>query len=693
MAYPLQTTASECGLACLAGVASDFGHEVELAELRARFSLSLRGATLADLMQIASVLGFASRPLRLELDELDQLKTPCILHWDLNHFVVLLKATAKGILIHDPAQGERKVSLREASEHFTGVALELSPSDGFRRQKAPPPIGWRQLVGRAVGWKRSLAQMLLLAAALEVFALISPFFVQWIVDGAIVSGDKDLLTLLGLGFLLLQLLTIAITAARSWVMLALSTQLNVQWSARVMGHLIRLPMKYFETRHIGDIVSRFQSLNTIQQTLTGSLVEALLDGVFAAMTLALMFVYSAKLAVVALVAIALYAVLRIASYAPLRRASGEYLAISAREQTHFLESLRGVQSVKLGGQEEKRRAKWLNLLVQATNRHVSTAKMAIGFRTINSLLFSAESLITLWWGALLAMDNLLSVGMLLAFISYKDSFSGRMSGFIDKAIDLRMLNLQVERLADIVLTNQEKLDGSLPLALDTASLIETNIEFEDVSFRYGEREPWVLRHLNLKIEAGEHVAIVGPSGCGKSTLVKLLLGLAEPSEGVIKVGGLPLSQLGAANWRKLLGVVMQDDQLFSGSLQDNIANFDDRIDLARVQASAELAAVHEDIVKMPMGFHTLIGDMGSSLSGGQKQRLLLARALYRQPKVLVLDEATSHLDVARERLVNDSIAGLSLTRISIAHRPETIAMANRIINLEKKIVLSELTVA
>ena len=217
--------------------------------------------------------------------------------------------------------------------------------------------------------------------------------------------------------------------------------------------------------------------------------------------------------------------------------------------------------------------------------------------------------------------------------------------------------------------------------MDTASLVETSIEFEDVSFRYGEREPWVLRHLSLKIAAGEHVVIVGPSGCGKSTLVKLLLGLAEPTEGVIKVGGLPLSQLGAANWRRLLGVVMQDDQLFSGSLQDNIANFDDRIDLARVQASAELAAVHEDIVKMAMGYHTLIGDMGSSLSGGQKQRLLLARALYRQPKVLVLDEATSHLDVARERLVSDAISRLALTRIIIAHRPETIEMAERIVDI------------
>ncbi len=681
MIYQLQSTTSECGLACISTIASHFGCEVELSQLRARFALSLRGATLADLMQIASSLGLGARPLRLDIEELGELKTPCILHWDLNHFVVLLKVSAKGVVIHDPAQGERRLLLKEVSAHFTGVALEITPAEGFRRQSAPPSIGWRQLIGRAIGWKRSLLQLLMFAAALEVFALVSPFFIQWVVDGAIVSADRDLLHLLGGGFLLVLILKTVIGTARGWVGLAFSTQLNLQWSGRVMGHLIRLPMKYFETRHTGDIVSRFQSLNTIQQTLTGSLVEALLDGVFAAITLVMMFIYSPKLAGIALLAIAMYAALRVASYGAFRRASGEYLALAAREQTHFLESLRGVQSVKLGGLEERRRAKWLNLLVQATNRHVSTEKMSLGFRSAYALLFGIESVAIIWLGASLAMDNLMSVGMLMAFVAYKDSFSGRMSSFIDKMIDLRMLNLQVERLADIVLTPQERVEGSLPMALDTAAMVAPSIELDNVSFRYGDGEPWVLRHLSLKIEAGEHVAIVGPSGCGKSTLVKILLGLIEPSEGTVKVGGLPLKQVGLANWRRHLGVVMQDDQLFSGSLQDNIANFDERIDLERVQLAAQLAAVHDDVVRMPMGYHTLIGDMGSSLSGGQKQRLLLARALYRQPRVLVLDEATSHLDVNRERLVNDAVAALQLTRVIVAHRPETIAMAERVVDL------------
>lgn len=681
MVTVLQTTASECGLACIATIASHHGHEVELAQLRSRFALSLRGATLADLMQIASSLGFATRPLRLELDELPQLATPCILHWDLNHFVVLIKATNKGVVVFDPAQGERRLSPKEASDHFTGVALEMAPSDSFRKQKAPPQITWRTLIGRVSGWKRSFGQLLLLAVALEVFALASPFYIQWVVDGAIVSGDRDLLSLLGLGFLLLLVCRTVTSVARGWVGLVLSTQLTLQWSARVMGHLVRLPMRWFETRHTGDIVSRFQSLHAIQRTLTSSLIEAMLDGVFAAVTLAMMLFYSVKLTLIAVLAVGLYAGLRLASYGAFRRASGEYLALEAREQTHFLETIRAVQSVKLCGLEERRRAKWSNLLVQATNRHVSIEKMSLGFRSVYALLFGIEGIAIVWWGALMTMDNQLSVGMLMAFVAYKDSFSGRMNGLIDKSIELKMLTLQTERLADIVLASAEKTEGSLPLALDAGAWVEPSIELDNVSFRYGDGEPWVVRNLSLTIVAGESVAIVGPSGCGKSTLIKIMLGLLEPVEGCVRVGGLPLKQLGLANWRKQLGVVMQDDQLLSGSLQDNIASFDERIDLPRVIAAAQLAAVHDDILRMPMGYHTLVGDMGASLSGGQKQRLLLARALYRQPRVLVLDEATSHLDVTRERLVNDAVAQLQLTRIIVAHRPETIAMAGRVFDM------------
>lgn len=691
----LQTTATECGLACIATIANHYGRALSLNELRERFAISLHGTTLDDLMNMCAMLHLGTRPLKLELEEITALQTPCILHWDLNHFVVLLKTSRSGIQIHDPAIGKRQISWENASEHFTGIALELTPSSAFQRERPKPPISLGTLLGKVVGWKRSVLQMILLASGLQVFGLISPFLMQWIVDHAIVSGDVDLLWVLIIGFVLLMLVQQCVSAGRSMAGIALSNQLNIQWSSRVMGHLIRLPMNWFERRHIGDIQSRFQSLQVIQQTLTTGMVEALLDGVFAVLTLVIMFMYSTFLSVVVVVSVLVYAIIRIVSFVPLRQASGDQLVLAAKEQSYFLESLRGAQSIKLAGLEEKRRAKWANLLVAAANRQVATDKMQVGFVFANGTIFGIQGAIVLGWGAYivinstspdptLAVADMMSVGMLMAFLSYKEQFASRMQSFIDRAIDFYMLKLQIERLADIVVAKQEVVMGVVPLGVDPFPLQGTkglSIELIDVGFRYAERGPWVLRNLNMKIEAGEHVSVVGPSGCGKSTLVKILLGLIEPVEGKVLVNGIELRKLGLSNWRTQLGSVLQDDQIFSGSLHENIAGFDDRLDMEKVISAAKKAGVHDEIASMPMGYHTPNGDMGSTLSGGQKQRVLLARALYRMPRVLVLDEATSHLDVARERMVSRAIAALEVTRIVIAHRPETIAMADRVIDL------------
>lgn len=677
----LQTTATECGLACLGWAAASLGHAFEMSELRARFAISMRGTTLADLVRLAGALGLQARPLRLELDELNQLAVPCILHWDMSHFVVLKRVWRDHIVIHDPAYGERLLPITQASSHFTGIALELTPAPEFEHITPKPPICWRQLVGRVDGLRRSLGQLLVVAASLQVMALIAPFFTQWIVDGAIVSGDVDLLWVLGIGFVMVMLIRLGLEALRGWLGLVIATQFGTQWAARVMGHLLRLPIQWFEMRHTGDVVSRFQSMQNIQQTVTGKLVEILLDGLFGLITLVVMLLYSAKLASVVIGSLVCYAAIRVLPHAAYHRANGEALTHEARAQTHFLESLRAMQTIKLAGMEAQRGARWLNLAVEGINCRVRTQKMTLFFGAGYSLAFGLESIIVLGWGASLVINGLLTVGMLMAFISYKDEFSSRMQRFIDNLMSIRMLRLHVERLSDIVLADKEQTDGTMPEQLDPAGWLESSVQLDNVSFRYGDGAAWVLRNINLEIRAGEHVAITGPTGCGKTTLAKIILGLLIPTEGVVRVGGLPLSQIGLANWRRHVGAVMQDDQLLSSNLQDSICGFADHIDFERLRSAAGLAAIDDEIATMPMGFHTLIGDMGNSLSGGQKQRILLARAFYREPRVLVLDEATSHLDVGRERQVNEAIKHLPVTRITIAHRPETIKMADRVIDL------------
>jgi ATP-binding cassette subfamily B protein RaxB len=677
----LQTTASECGLACVAMVATHFGHKIELHELRDTYTLSLRGATLADVVKVLGKLDIASRPLKLALDNLHRLSTPCVLHWDMNHFVVLVEARRRTIVIHDPARGRVTMTLDEASRHFTGVALEIQPTPEFQRRKAKPPLSWREVVGHVQGLRRGLSQMLIAAAALQLLGLIAPCLSQWILDDVIVSGDHDLLVVLGVGALLILITQSVMTFGQGRLGLALSTMTNLQLSGRVMRHLLRLPITFFESRHIGDIVSRFQSLTAIQTTVTGTLVQSMIDGVFSLLIGIVMFLYSPVLAAIVLCAIALYALVRVASYGKLRRLSAEYLALSAKENSHFLESLRGMQSIKIAGLEEQRRARWFNLLISATNRHVATARLTVAFGAAYTFLFGLEQVCALCWGAHLVMNSSMSVGMLFAFISYKDQFSSRMRSFIDAMMEIRLLGVQVSRLSDIALAKPEELGGTLTGLFEEDVPRTPRIELRNVSYRYGTGEEWVIRDLSLVIEAGEHVAVVGASGCGKTTLAKLLIGLIEPTEGDVLVDGIPLRQLGLDVWRKRLGVVMQDDQLFTGTMFENITGFSREPDLERAKRAAGLAGIHDEIVSMPMGFHTLNGDMGSSLSGGQKQRILLARALYLDPVALILDEATSHLDVSREREVNAAIVGLLVTRIVIAHRPETIAMAERIIDL------------
>ena len=677
----LQAEVTECGLACLAMVAAYHGHDVDLAGLRRRFSTSLKGTSLLQIMNMAGQLGFVTRPLKLELDELASLQRPSLLHWDLNHFVVLKGLVGKRVIIHDPARGVRSLTLDEVSRHFTGVALELEPGADFKPVVARQHVSLRALTGKFRGIMPSLIQVLVLAVALEVFSLVTPFFMQWVMDQVLVSADRDLLTLLGLGFVGVAIFQAAFTAARAWTLTWLGATISVQWQTNLVRHLLRLPLDWFHKRHVGDVVSRLGSAQTIQKTLTTQFIGSLLDGLMAITTLVVMGFYSVPLTLLVGGVFALYGALRWAFFRPLRRATEDQIVYAARQQSELLESIRGVLPVKLANQQDERSARYANAAVETTNRDVGVQRLTIAFSAANQLVFGVGKVALIWIAATQALDGDLSAGMLIAFVSFADQFTSRAGGLIDKWVEFQMLTLHGERLADVALTQPEPDDalvwpGSVP---------DASIELRNVSFRYADGEPWVLRGCSLRIGSGESVAITGPSGCGKTTLVKVMLGLLEPTEGEVLFGGVPIRKIGVKRFRSMVGAVMQDDQLFAGSLADNISFFEVGQSDERVEAAARMAAVHDEIARMPMGYHTLVGDMGSSLSGGQKQRVILARALYRQPRLLLLDEATSHLDAERERLITTAVRGLEITRVLIAHRQESIASADRVISLAKAV--------
>lgn len=677
----LQTESAECGLACLAMLASYYGCETDLSALRRNYNFSLKGSTLADLIRVATLMELGTRPLKLELEQLSRLSLPCIIHWNFNHFVVLQHVAKDSIRIFDPAVGVRRIALADVSTSFTGVALEVWPKGSFVKEKQREPVKLIGLMGRVTGLHRSFVQILILAVALEIFALVNPLFMQWVLDDVIVSGDLDLLTTLVFGFGLLMLVQQIITVVRAWIILYLGTTLNIQWRANVFTHMLQLPIQYFERRNLGDIVSRFNSIDQIQSILTTSFLEGVLDGLMSLVTLIMMFVYNVELGMIAVGAMVLYAVGRAVLYRPLRDSTAEQIIHGAKQQSHFIETVRGAKAIKLFANQFTRRTAWLSLLVDQTNAGIKNQKIRLLYGFLNGLLFGIENILIIWLGAKNVVSGTFSVGVLMAFYAYKSQFDNRVSSLIDKYYDVKMIQIQADRLSDIVNTAPEvvsRAPGDEKAGNESAS---ASIKIADLHYQYAVNDKHVLSGVTLNIAGGESVAIVGPSGCGKTTLMNILLGILAPSSGSIEVGGINPELAGVEPLRQVVSSVLQDDVLFAGSIAENISFFDSRADAGWIEACAKNAAILAEIRALPMGFNTLVGEMGSVLSGGQKQRILLARALYKKPKILFLDEATSHLDIAKEREVNVAIRTMRITRVIIAHRPETILSADRVVTL------------
>ena len=678
----LQTEIAECGLASLAMIANYHGHELDMTAMRKRFSAELKGMSLQQLIEQADNLGLASRPLQCPIDEVHKLQLPCILHWDMNHFVVLTKVSGKGqkatFSVNDPAIGKRSLNHDDFNKHFTGICLELTPTSDFEVKQEKSSMKLSQLWSSLVGLKTGLIKLICLSFVLQLFVLLGPYYMQWVVDEVLISYDKPLLTVLALGFAFIAIISVITQSVRIWLILRLSSTLNLQMGSNIVRHLLRLPMHYFEARHIGDIVSRFGSLSEIRERITTGFVETLVDGIMAISVLIMMAIYSIKLTLVVLLAITLYTSVRLALYRPLHLATEELIQHSAKEQSHFLENLRGIQTIKLFGNETQRQSTWQNRYVEVINSEIKLGKLKISFQAFNKLLFGLENVFVIYFAALLVMENMLTVGMVLAFIAYKSQLTQRIATLIEQIIQFKMMRLHLDRIADIALTEQEaNREGNATVHHPHTG----QLTLENVSFSYGEQS--ILEKINLSLTHGESIAITGASGAGKTTLMKVMLGLLQPSSGRVLLDGKDITKLGLKNYRKSIAAVMQNDTLLAGTIADNISFFDPQPNMLKIEKCLYLAAMHDEIENMTMGINSLVGDMGSSLSGGQIQRILLARALYQEPCILFMDEATSHLDKDNEARISEHIRELPMTRITIAHRQETIESVERVFILRE----------
>ncbi len=675
----LQTEAAECGLACIAMVAGWHGHHADLFALRSRGGISSRGATMSTLYTVAGEVGLAGRALSLELEELSDLRLPCILHWNFSHFVVLVSLKGDRAVIHDPARGRLRVSRQTLSENFTGAALELWPDRSFSRQKKSTRVRPAELMSSIRGFGPALVKVFCLSAMIEGISLLLPVGTQIALDHVVPSADRGLLELVCLSLGALILLQTGLNLIRAWTVMVTDTLTDVQWKDGLLRHLLGLPLPWFAQRRTGDIQSRFGSLDVLRDTFVHDITGCVIDGIMLLGSCVLLAAYGGPVLCGVVAGFVLIAIImRVVAFPRYRQLTEEQLIKNAAASSHFTESLWGIATLRAQGLTSQRRRNWLTLEVDAANAAVSLRRFDILFSTVSALTNALDNVVILWLGIGAVMTHQLSLGAFVAFGVFREIFTSRALSLTDMFLRLGMLSLHGERIADIAHTESEP---AAPVADLYPAGVAIALEARGLMFRHDAQSPAIFRGLDIKVAAGESVAITGPSGCGKTTLIKVLSGLIPPGEGYVLAGGRDIHAAGVNNYRRAVACILQEDRLFAGSLRENMTGFIDSPDEAWLHTCARLGHIHDDIMALPMGYDTLTGELGEGLSGGQRQRIFIVRALYRRPAILFMDEATSHLDEHNEALINAAIRGLSITRVIIAHRSSTIASADRTIHL------------
>jgi ATP-binding cassette, subfamily B, bacterial len=678
--YVAQLSETECGPACLAMVLGYHGKEVSLEEVRDVCRVGRDGVDAFRLVEGANQLGLRGRGLKVPLEELSELPVGAtILHWEFSHFVVLAGVDGRtgAIEVMDPALGRRTVSADEAGRAFTGVALTFEPRDTFAPVRRQGTIygALRDLVLSS----GVLPRLLTISLVLQVLGLALPVLTAQIVDRVLPRGDLDLLLVLLVGLGTMIAFETVGSVVRGYLLSNLRARLDTQMSLGFLDHLVSLPYSYFQLRSAGDLMMRLNSNSVLRETLTSTALSGILDGLLVVVYLAVLLVGSPPMAVAALAAGVVDVLVYLLFRRRLRELANRSLQAGSRAQGYEVEMLTAMETLKAMGCEHRAVGHWSNLFVDQLNVDLARDRVDIRTDAILGAVRAVGPIAVLATGTYQLVGGHLTLGTMLALAAVAGSFIEPLSKLVHTAMSLEVIRSTLDRVADVLTARPE---NDQP-GLQAAGPLSGHVVLDRVSFSYAPEAPPVVREVSLEILPGQFVAIVGRSGAGKSTLANLILGLYRPASGRILFDGRDLAGLDVGSVRRQLGIVNQNVSLFAATVRENISLSDPSLGLDRVRAAARRACIDGDIMAMPLGYNTPLGDRGSALSGGQRQRLALARALVRRPAVLLLDEATSALDAQTEAQVGASLAALDCTRVVIAHRLSTVRAADVILVMEE----------
>jgi len=686
----LQLAFDECGAACLAMILSFYGRKTAVSECRQCLGGGGRdGLSARTIAEEARRFGLRAKGYSLDLEELTTVGLPAIIHWNFNHFVVLEGWGPQGAEIVDPAVGRRRIDREEFSKSFTGVVLVFEPGLDFAPRTARAESPWRKYVHlllQTPGSRALIAELMGASALLMVCGLLVPLITWMVVDHTLAVAGTNLWSVFGIGIVVAMLTLLSLSYLRAFLMTHLQAHLDKQIMVGFFEHLLALPFPYFRQRPTGDLLMRLNSNSVVREILTSQAIGVVLDGSLVVLYLVILLARAPQLGVIVLGIAILQIGLLLGTQKRMHSHVQRHISASSESQSYLVDALAGIEWLKAAGREAQVVGRWSDLYYRQLNAWLDSRRLGSKVGAVTSTLETWAPMALLWAGAYWVLQGTMSLGSLLAFTALATAFLAPVASLVASGQEFQLVGAHLERLDDVLEAVPEQDDRNVALS---APALTGRIELHDVSFRYNPAGPWVLRDVSLTIEAGQKVALVGRSGAGKSTLALLLLGLYSPEGGEVCFDDHPLPQLDRRALRSQIGVVLQDPSLFDDSVRRNIALGNPDLTLADVEEAARLACLHDEIMQMPMRYETPVGERGAKLSGGQRQRLALARALASQPRILVLDEATSHLDVVTEQQVDENLDRLACTRLVIAHRLSTIRNANLILVLDQGTVVDQ----